>query len=314
MSLNKPIWKLRNWINKDNLDWSELSKNERAIKLLSENPEKINLNNLCLNTEAIEILEQEIQRNSEKINWCRLSSNKGALKLLLENPDKIDWCCLSLNENAIKLLSANLDKTNLYNLIYNSNAFELFKEKFKRNSNKFDYSWLCKSANVIELLDGKESYSFKECYHLSGNTFGIKLLTKNPQIINWSQLSLNPHPLAIKLLSENPNKIYWYNLSSNPSAIELIKDKLESNPMLINYSNLCSNPNAIDLIKDIYHKNPNVIDWKELSQNPAIFELDCEAMALANSEIYEELIKVVMHPLRVFKNPDYDYISELFED
>jgi len=28
----------------------------------------------------------------------------------------------------------------------------------------------------------------------------------------------------------------------------------------------------------------------------------------------EEIIKEVMHPRRVFKNPDYDYLEELFGD
>ena len=37
-------------------------------------------------------------------------------------------------------------------------------------------------------------------------------------------------------------------------------------------------------------------------------------MKIANQEIEEELLKEVMKPSRVFKNPDNDYIEELFED
>jgi len=33
-----------------------------------------------------------------------------------------------------------------------------------------------------------------------------------------------------------------------------------------------------------------------------------------NLKMEEELIKEVMKPSRVFKNPDYDYIEELFGD
>jgi len=33
-----------------------------------------------------------------------------------------------------------------------------------------------------------------------------------------------------------------------------------------------------------------------------------------NEEFYEDLIKEVMKPSRVFKNPDYDYLEELFGD
>ena len=54
--------------------------------------------------------------------------------------------------------------------------------------------------------------------------------------------------------------------------------------------------------------------WNNLSANPLIFELDYEAMAKNNEEMYEELVKEVMKPSRVFKNPDYDYIEELFGD
>ena len=41
MSLNKPIWKLRDWIDKDKLDWDMLSFNKNAIDLIKENPEMI---------------------------------------------------------------------------------------------------------------------------------------------------------------------------------------------------------------------------------------------------------------------------------
>ena len=36
------MYKLRNWINKDNLHWSFLSINSNAIELLEKNQDKIN--------------------------------------------------------------------------------------------------------------------------------------------------------------------------------------------------------------------------------------------------------------------------------
>ena len=81
MSLNKPIWKLKDWINKDKLDSDMLSVNPNAISLLEQNPDKINWNLLSLNPNAISLLEQ--------------------------NPDKINWFILSLNHNAIKILETN---------------------------------------------------------------------------------------------------------------------------------------------------------------------------------------------------------------
>ena len=38
MSLNRPIWKLRDWINVEILHWNFLSFNPNAINLLKENP------------------------------------------------------------------------------------------------------------------------------------------------------------------------------------------------------------------------------------------------------------------------------------
>ena len=123
MSLNKPIWKLRDWIDikkinfnglslntndkaiellkkkKDKIDWSKISlnTNDKAIELLEENQDKINWNNLCLNTndKAIELLKA----NKDNINWFELlfNTNCKILELLVENQDKIDWYILSKN-------------------------------------------------------------------------------------------------------------------------------------------------------------------------------------------------------------------------
>ena len=60
MSLNIPIWKLRDWIDIEKLDWDLLSFNSRAIKLLEENPEKINWDNLSSKANAIELLEKNL--------------------------------------------------------------------------------------------------------------------------------------------------------------------------------------------------------------------------------------------------------------
>ncbi len=69
----------------------------------------------------------------------------------------------------------------------------------------------------------------------------------------------------------------------------------------------------MSLNKPIY-KLKDWIDWNQFSQNPSIFQLDYKAMRKNNQEMYEELIKEVMKPSRVFKNPDYDYLEELFGD
>jgi hypothetical protein len=61
----KMFMKLRDWIDKDKLDWATLSENPNAIELLKD--------------------------NRDKINWCNLSNNHNAIELLKANLDKIDW-------------------------------------------------------------------------------------------------------------------------------------------------------------------------------------------------------------------------------
>ena len=85
-------------------------------------------------------------------------------------------------------------------------------------------------------------------------------------------------------MEQNTDKIDWFYLSLNQNAIELLE------------------------------KNTDKINWCNISRNPSIFQLDYDAMRKNNQEIYEELIKEVMKPSRVFKNPDYDYLEELFGD
>ena len=101
-------------------------------------------------------------------------------------------------------------------------------------------------------------------------------------------------------------KLEWDFLSSNPNAIHLIEKNVDK----IDMEMLSYNKNAIELLKN----QRDEIDWFNISSNPAIFELDYEKMRINNQDMYEDLIKEVMKPSRVFKNPDYDYLEELFGD
>jgi hypothetical protein len=93
-------------------------------------------------------------------------------------------------------------------------------------------------------------------------------------------------------------------LSCNSNAISI----LEQNTDNIDWELLSTNPNAIELLE----ANPDKIYMYYFMRNPAIFELDYEAMRKNNEKLYEELIKEVMKPSRVFKDPNYDYLEELF--
>ena len=123
------IYKLRNWINMDKINWHSLSYNPNAIHLLEQNMDKINWYSLSRNPNAIHLLEQNI----DKICWYSLSYNPNAIHLLEQNIDKINWYNLSANPNAIHLLEQNIDKIAFYNLSVNPNIFTYDYNKMKQN-------------------------------------------------------------------------------------------------------------------------------------------------------------------------------------
>ena len=61
--MNKPVYKLLDWIDESKLDWQTLCLNPNAIELLKANPDKINWDYLSENPSAIELL----RNNKDKI-------------------------------------------------------------------------------------------------------------------------------------------------------------------------------------------------------------------------------------------------------
>ncbi len=96
--------------------------------------------------------------NPDKINWNYLSSNSNeeAIKLLIENRSKIYWYGLSLNSNeeALKLLNKNLDKIYWYQLCLNVNKDAL--ELLKQNPDKINWDFLSKNPEIFIYYDYKK--------------------------------------------------------------------------------------------------------------------------------------------------------------
>jgi hypothetical protein len=103
------------------------------------------------------------------------------------------------------------------------------------------------------------------------------------------------------------NKLNWDYLSKNKYAIDLLKD----NPNKINWYYLSSNENAIDLLRD----NQDKIIWSNLSENKGIFKLDYEKMRKNFEDMEEDILKVVLHPKRVFRYlEEYGFdIDDMFD-
>jgi len=224
--------------------------------------------------------------NIHKINWSglALNYNQDNYNILLKYYDKINWCSISENPYAIDLIENNTNKNYDY-------WFYL-----SRNTNPKAIQILNKNIENINWVN----LSKNPCPE------AMNILYKNQDKIVWKHLSANPN--AIKLLENNIHKIDWYHLSSNPNAIHLLKNNLDK----ISWYNLSSNPNAIDILKD----NQEYINWSSFSINPSIFEYDYQNMKKNNENMYEDLIKEVMKPSRIFKNisNNYDYLEIMFDD
>ena len=124
MSLNKPVWKLRNWIDEKNLKWYYLSKNPNAISVL--------------------------EQNTDKIDWWRLSMNENpdAIELLFKsNPDK--YKCNILYNSWLIFMNVDNDNDNnndVYIDIYSVSDGLFYKEDEYETDNKYFYKYL---MNII---------------------------------------------------------------------------------------------------------------------------------------------------------------------
>jgi hypothetical protein len=231
--------------NKD-INWMEVSKNPNAVELLLTNKGDINWDFLSANpsSKAIKLIEKEYKENPDNINFRSLSSNTNAIKLLnkqieienrmdideLEdsNQQKLSWKNLSGNQGAIKILEerwkyekglkeADYNTFRDWELIVdwgilsgNIKAKKLLKEKYEEEK--------VLSKEKLSRLDSNEKLDWRA---LSGNPCAIDIISmelvrapNNPDI-DWVALSANPK--GIHILKNYQDKIVWEYLSTNPS-------------------------------------------------------------------------------------------------
>lgn len=122
--------------------WYALSGNSGAIELLKKYPENIDWELMSINSAAIELLTDKIDKNpNTRIDWELLSENPNAIEILDKHRNKIDWAGLSSNPNAIPILTDNVGKIDWDNLSANPNAIELLRE------NQHRINWKALSTN-----------------------------------------------------------------------------------------------------------------------------------------------------------------------
>ena len=104
MSLNKPIWKLKDWVDADKLDWYYLSSNPNAVDYLLANP--------------------------DKMDWKQFSTNPNSINYLLCNEKDIDYDELVFNPNCYEIYRNDIEKLKFgsYLLSGEPNAIEFVKK------------------------------------------------------------------------------------------------------------------------------------------------------------------------------------------
>jgi hypothetical protein len=278
------LYKLRDWIEKEKLDWSYLSKNIHFMHLLNE------------------VSPTLFWMISDKIDWYLISMNPDAIELLEKNQDKIYWSMLSHNSSATYLINKNKDKYKIYSggsgkrsepetpdrrsdsVSRSNNGFltsdsdsdnESFYAKKASRYNKRSLS----DSDTIFTIDsnGNKIYTSEMQY---SKMIADHVNKKNGDVMTIDLCHMSRNTTDMNFLEQNPEKINWYALSENPNAIHLLE------------------------------KNQNKIDWKIISQNPCIFELNYDFIRKRMNLIKEELIAKAgdlrnearsLHPNRIQK-------------
>ncbi len=211
ISINPNINKLEEILERhlDELDWWDLSENNKATPFLKKHKDLVIWEAACLN-ESKEMAEwiEELYESNE-----------------LDMSDK--WSFLSSNPFAINMLKKNISKVSIENLNTNENAIEFLRE----NPDHLDYKSIClnESKEAIKLIeeiikDGK--INMLSFHYLSANSEATDILKIYPDRINWEMTTINEN--VGELYKAFPEKIKKYIRETciYPSVYPFIKDYL----------------------------------------------------------------------------------------
>lgn len=156
---------------------------------------------------------------------------------------------------------------------------------------KLDFKYLSANPNAIDFLSLPENRDFINYSQLSKNT-NLKaiellkaklILNPNNPNIDWRYLSANPSAFEILKAYQGKIDYKWLSFNTDPSAIELLKERIQTNPDDIDWGVLSKNPNAIELLR----ANRRKINWNFLAANQS-----AEAIELLEEEIIINSINI----------------------
>lgn len=292
------MYKLRDWVREENLDFHKLSMNTHpaAMHLIAEEPKRAWWTWLSANPAAMEILLW----HTDKIDWSGLSRNPApeAIQLLREHRSLIDWREFSKNRSpeAVDMMIKNIRKVSWDNLFENPAATNpiLYSQEIVLH----ELANLAANPEMTHVVREHMSEFLASCEN-----------DEDAETLFWYNLSCNP--AAIDILEKYPEKIEWYELSQLPEAMHMIEKKLRFGFRNFLINGLSQNPAAIDKLERLYKRG--VVDWSNLSTNPAIFEYDYAAMRAEKEDLHMEMMAVFWQPenVVVMMECDDDYTTVL---
>ena len=208
--------------NIKNIDWSDIVYNQNATHIIRKYIKKVNIKYIGFHEN--ETINDIILENFNKIEIDSLLKNKNAIYLPIVEDYILKYSNFIKTDKFIKR-----DKKYLWDEFFqNINAHYIF-EKYE---NQLNWNEILKENCFIYLLINPNMYNFilrNYTYigwkYLSSCTSPviIKLLEQNIDKINWYKLSCNNSDDAIKLLKKYPDKIDYDSLDANShfEAIEM---------------------------------------------------------------------------------------------
>jgi len=283
------MYKLRDWVDETQLT-KELSCNVRAVEYLENHEHLIDKYYICLNGEAIHIIEKRIERDNAYI----LNYNKNAVNFLRNNGQYIRYEILCGEVHGI----------------------EFVDELIKNNElDKIDWRELSKNPYVMYILNDPKYYKYINWYCILWNKNAVELVKNNIHMVehDWDYVCSKPH--LIDIIEQHMDKIDWEYLSSNYNAIHI----LEKNTEKINMNRLCWNKNGFQLLLqlnhvfddgNIYNKNIVFEYFDHCEKNNIPFNLISHLSKHGYTEKHMEFLKHNHNYYSLSKNPNifkYDY-------
>ena len=296
------MYKLRGWINEDNINWDNVLRQKKAIQMTQKYidkmfkqrivPESWQLCSVSENPDMVPFLK----KYPDKIHWRSLCENRSpeAIALLEENVDKICWRRLADNPSAIPILEKHLDMLFLDDVSFrylcinpNPDVIPLIEKILEQAPEKIDWAYLARNPNAMPIIKKNLDKIFDNQY-----TF-------------QNFLRDNTHPEAIRIIEQNLDKIddvSWHCLSHNSSAIPILEKNLDK---YISWHTLIQYPNALHLIeKNLDKINPlylltyphtiHLVDRIEESRFRSLTELSwgfvCDRLTERNRPIQKKIM------------------------